>query len=566
MGRRRKRDEGLQRIQLVRKENRRSPTEAEKAKALTDFWSFVDLIDFKGGRAAFSKCHKEMIAEYEQAHDECDRTLTIMPRGHLKSTLLSVAKRLHRIYQNPNIRIFVGTATKALATAFIREIQSYLEDPWLQEHVWNSRPHITGPLIPTMDRMGKGRRTVTRTIKMEGDWDDRKVVWRTDAIQVIRPAKLKEPTLVAGSVCSQATGFHFDEIIFDDIVTFENSDTPEKKERILSWTNDIESVLDPPYIDSWLEDVLPAKARYLARVGGIVDCVGTRYYSDDYWSFLIAEKDELEYTVYEKNIYVNGVDNKDGYLWPEKWNAKLENLTRKRMTEARFASQYLNQVLEETLRVLNLDKVNWLHASQYVRCGINRYRIHTKTVNGENYPIIQPIMCVDPAAGIEEGNDMTAICVGGRDQYGNLIICELRAGRWTGSDIIKQTFEVAKKWGLRAFYLETVGAFKHLTTLYRNSFQQYGPIGIIEFRPVGKKELRIAQTLEPYFRNGMVYMPGFIKSQSHIVDTFTFFPKIGYPDDPPDAMQMVAEKSTPPKIKTPTIRYKADPEYGGQQW
>jgi hypothetical protein len=74
---------------------------------------------------------------------------------------------------------------------------------------------------------------------------DKKIVWKGDSLQVLRSVILKEPTLHAGSVGAPNTGFHYDLAIYDDLVTFDNADTPEKSQRIIDWVSDMESVIDP---------------------------------------------------------------------------------------------------------------------------------------------------------------------------------------------------------------------------------------------------------------------------------------------------------------------------------
>src|SRR5512141_1086420 len=172
------------------REERVIPPYNQKVRALFDFWEFVDLIQFRGGKKAFAQCHYELIT-WADTHGK-DRELILMPRGHLKSTIMSVARKLWRIYQNPNVRIYVGTSTRFLATAFVRQIKQYLEDPFLQEYVWNDRPHIDGRLVPLMDRTSRSRRNDL------GDTEaaDKKVVWRADAIQVVRSDIMSEPTVV----------------------------------------------------------------------------------------------------------------------------------------------------------------------------------------------------------------------------------------------------------------------------------------------------------------------------------------------------------------------------------
>ena len=92
---------------------------------------------------------------------------------NLKTTIITVLDVLHSIYVNPNIRIYVGCSGKALSKAIMREVTATLTDPWLQENIWNDRPHIEGRLIPLMDKTAQKRRNYVQNDDLEfSEWDE----------------------------------------------------------------------------------------------------------------------------------------------------------------------------------------------------------------------------------------------------------------------------------------------------------------------------------------------------------------------------------------------------------
>ena len=96
-----------------------APSYDDKVEAIFQFWKFLDVIEFKGGVSNFDPVfHRELadflIAAQETHHAADRRRLILVARGHLKSTLCTVAYVLWRIYRNPNTRICVATATKAI--------------------------------------------------------------------------------------------------------------------------------------------------------------------------------------------------------------------------------------------------------------------------------------------------------------------------------------------------------------------------------------------------------------------------------------------------------------------
>lgn len=549
---------------------RHVPTREEKIRALWDFWTFIDIINFHGGSLAFSDCHRETV-EWRHRPDAKFRQLILEARGMLKSTLYCVAYVLWRIYQNPNIRMFVGTESLKLSKSFIREIESYLTDEFLQENVWNSRPHVDGPLIPTMDSLGKSRRSLIRDISAEfGDEfatgaaaASQKKVWRAEAIQVVRSRALKEPTVVAGSVGQTATGMHFDEIVFDDIHTFKNCSSAAQIEKVYSWIYDMESVLDPPTADVELVNrfysVMPntfANVGRWAISGGRVTVLGTRYDEEDYYGHILRNKEALGFEVHERNIYANGVDNSDGYRWPEKWNEELETRTLAQFQTrlgsagvARFYSQYLGKIVNEETQILKWDNVQWIRPGSVVLDGPNRF-VRIFNTDGTVQAEFRPRMCIDPTSTDSKTSDFCAIAVGGVYEGKFYIIDfwmkQTKVGTW-----LAKMWEFVYKWNLFDAVIEMVGGFKVLEftiqEMIRNNPDKYRPISIHSYNPPTNssegKHVRIEATLSPLLDNGMLYMPMSVSQNSDLRTQFQFFGKATTKDDGPDVISILYENA-----------------------
>lgn len=557
-----------------RSDIRRVPTWEEKIEAIYDYWKFIDILSFQGGSHNFGDCHRELVA-WSENHGAL-KELILMPRGHLKSTLMTVGKTLHRIYQNPNIRIFVGTATKELATSFVREVKTYLEDQWLQDHIWNDRPHILGRLIPTMDRVGRQRR---RDIYFDIDVDetgtqteaeDKKIVWRGTAIQVLRDQILKEPTVTVGAVGVQPTGFHFDELKLDDVVNYDNV-TEKGRDKVVSWVNDLISVLDDPFIDADLEDQLReiknlpgGIAEQLSIVGGKITACGTRYDRDDWYGGIIQGifENTSKWAAYQRNIYKDGHTRESGYLWHERWNIDVEMDKRSELTAVRFASQYLNEIVAAEEQILNPDRIKYFAPFQVKLLDTGMVEIR---LSDDDVALIHPIIVVDPAAAVGEKADFTAVICGGRDKHGRVFVLDGAVGRWKSEESLKIIFKFADKWKRRRVFVEAVGGFKHYSEYIRSSFDRFRPISVQDFKPQGKKEVRIANALEPLFTNGMIYFASYIIGNSdEIRDQLLLFPRPTIHDDFPDALAAMAEISKPPKQRPVNkLRKQINNRYGG---
>jgi hypothetical protein len=510
------------------------------------------------------------------------------------STILSVLWTLWRIYQNPNIRIFVGTEGLKLSKAFIREIEQYLVDDFNKEYVWNARPHIPGPLIPDMDSLGKSRRSIIRDVSSEfgeaitlSESKTTKKVWRAEAIQVVRTRTLKEPTVTAGSVGQTSTGFHFDEVIFDDVHTFDNCSSETKIEKVFSWIYDIESVLDLPYVDIELVEALSQClgnnfkfARKWCVSGGRMSVIGTRYDDADYYGHILDNLESLNFSAYERSIYINGVDSSDGYLWPQMWNEEVEKqkkaqfITKHGATGlARYYSQYHNKIVNLEDAVLDWRKVNFIQP-QFVRLDDDKF-VSIFRPDGTLLAEFRPILVIDPTSTAGKKSDFCAMAVGGVVNH-TMYIIDFWMKKERPEVWIEKMWELVEKWNLHSVTIELVGGFKVLEfTINRMWVQEpdkYRPISIKTYSPgqseQGKLE-RIETLLSPVVHNSLLYLPLHCSRDEELRKQFQFFGRETSKDDGPDVLAILKEvysqSKRPSKVKSNIIRV-VNSRWGGIEY
>jgi predicted phage terminase large subunit-like protein len=542
-------------------------------EAYNDIWAFADLIQFRGGRTKFGQVHRELaefLTEPQRVEsDENRRRLILMPRGHLKSTVSSVLYTLWRIYRNPDIRILVGTNIKRLGRAFIRELRQYFENGELQRTVWNCRPHVEGPLVPALSAADRRKRNSRRNNDFTGEEDinfadDSKLIWSMEALQVLRPAILKEPTVMIASVGTTVTGDHYDLLILDDVVDFDNSSTESKADSILDWTRDLESVLDPRQeVVFELSETL----RLVDNVGDEAVILGTRYYEWDYYQYCIDEAPILGIKTFIRNIYKNGVDDSGGYLWHEKFNAStLERIRRRINNSQRFSSQYLNTIIASDDATFSVDKVRWFQSGNVHHTPDNTWEI---VRNGEPTRRVKPILFIDPAATVSSTSDFTVLTVAGYSESKELIILDIDNGRYSPTEVCERLFALCDKWQLNSVTVEMVGGFK----LYEHVIREYMKrtsklIGIRDYRPLNKlhKKARIEAWLQPLFDNQMVYAADILATNMEFRNELTTFPRCKH-DDVLDTLAAIAEIASPVRKKgtrnASTPRRQVNTRWGG---
>jgi predicted phage terminase large subunit-like protein len=511
--------------------------------------AFAELIKFHGGWGSFGECHSELVdfvttpqvneaAQQKLAYqgDEAEahlRRLILMPRGHLKSTIGTILYTLWRIYRNPNIRILVACHKQELSYAFIRALRSQFENPEL-ESVWNKRPHITGALLPKLQA-----KTRDRNFNIETDAEDRKVIWNNVALQVIRDIKAPEPTVLAASVGASVTGQHYDLVIFDDLINFDNVESESKKHRVEEWIQDIESVLNPPQVT-----VVKGKDGFSIPeiLGGELIVTGTRYAVDDYYGQIIERQEEIGFKVHSRNIYKNGKDNTDGYLWHEKYNERLISSLQARLSPRRFASQYLNTVYEKDHALLNPNAIQVIADDDVFT---NQGRLCVRLASGR-IEILNQIIAVDPAFSTSKTSDDCAILVGGKLSDGRLVLADASCDRMIAAEVVAKVIEFATKYNAFRLYYEENGVGKLVPELFKGDSATVDGRRIIcnghyEQR---NKESKIQGVLELPINSGKLLITQRVRNNEYIWKQLVNYPAVRH-DDFLDGLVTLYEYSVP---------------------
>lgn len=477
-----------------------------RKKSLYDLWEFMDLISFHGGTASFDPIHKKLVYflsapqlpdKYrKQPREHYLKRFVMMHRSGFKSTII-VAYTLWRIYRNPNIRVLYNSCDKALSQAFLREITQYLEDSELQENVWNNRPHIKGvlvPIVPADKRLGRQQYDKD----MYASIIAQKTIWTQDAIQVIRPEILKEPTVSVTSANRADTGMHYDLIVNDDLVNFMNSSSRDKAQKVFIQAADMLSVLDP---------FKESKAGTLTeQLGREIIVTGTPYYRWDYNVYLHDNADRLGYTKFIHNIYVNGIDSSDGYTCPTRFNDEYVKTLRFEIIQARgmkaWAAQYLLKTLDDERTVFTENTVVKLPSTSIKIQPGGAARI---TIDGDVYDI-RLYSALDPACSDSPTANHSALVIGNILPTGDLVIVGGFKEKHTPNKLIKRCYSI---WGQYGVYRASVEVPPGLGINLLELFTLLRPgstrILLAPYLPRGDKNSRIVYALDPFIGKNTPY-------------------------------------------------------------
>jgi len=219
--------------------------------------------------------------------EENQYSLVLAPRGHGKSTILTVSFTLYRILGDPETRALIVSNTAEQASAFLREIKKHLEN---------------NPAI--VNRFGDLK---------SSPWTESQLLLAS------RLSPAKEATVTAMGIMGPVIGRHYDLVVLDDVVDEDNARSGTMRERTFTW---------------YYKELLPTLEPH-----GKLSIIGTRYHHDDLYGRLIkAGITPLR----EKAITVrNGCEKA---LWEEKFPLELLRKKREETGPAIFNAQYQNDV------------------------------------------------------------------------------------------------------------------------------------------------------------------------------------------------------------------------------
>jgi len=407
--------------------------------------------------------------------------LTLMPRGTFKTTIALEAFAIQQIILNPNIRILITTENFSNSKFYLSKIKKTFESNELLKSLYGDFVATTG--------------------------------WREDFITVSqRTSTAKEPTIMCGGVDKTITGFHYDLVIADDLVTPNNIGTIDQINKVINYYKDFNNLLDK------------------TKVCRVV-MIGTRWNFNDLYQHII----DNEYMNF--NILIRQAHKPDGSL---------------------FFPKILPQVELDRLR---LSLGNYLYSCNYENNPVDKDHAKFKQEWIKYYP--KDLECprteelniyttVDPAISERIEGDFSGIVTVGVDSENNKYVLETKRLKVNPFELINEIFEVYKRWKPLAVGIEMSVFQKTLKYWMMQEMQKRNLyIPITELKSDSKsKEYRIS-ALQPIVEFGSIY---FNKNQVELIDEILTFPIMKHDDLIDPLAYQVAMWSPPIKRVVRTIK------------
>lgn len=349
----------------------------------------------------------------------CKDSMLFYPRSSYKSTL-NIIDAVQWIICVPDIRILVLTGEFKLAKAFVRELKQYFT-------VRDENPTLFQKLFPEF-------------CIVSGTQDD-----DTKFACPMRVIDQKEPTVMANSIAANLSGWHFDLIKCDDVVTDENSRTQDAR---ISLQTKFDT--DREMLDTW----------------GYLDIVGTRYSMDDLYGETIKRQSEENpirilcsasmtplkgfETIPLRELTEDQVD----LLFPEKLSFKVLR-TKLLKNETVFRCQQLNQPVAVSSVTFDIDELR-----------ANMIQALAVPSGGAVYVL------VDWApSGNSDGDCCAAVRI---TADGKAFVLEIIKGRWKPTEKAFQIVNFIRKWSPLCTCIEKSNGAELLEMALTEAAMRYG--------------------------------------------------------------------------------------------
>jgi predicted phage terminase large subunit-like protein len=424
-----------------------------------------------------------------------------MPRGHLKSSVVTVGLTLQQIAKDPKVRILIVSATYDMAVNFVGQIQKILQ-----------RNKKFKDLFGIMDKNSSQWRQDRFTVAAADE----------EVIEGISYEK-KEPTVTAMGVGGNLVSTHFDLIILDDVVNRDNVSTKEQIDKVITFYKDVLDLRDSD------------ATRFIV--------IGTRWHDADLYGWLMDPKnpESNQVEVYIRQAVSNPRIVREGFnyqiqgddiLFPQKFSIESLQSLLDSKGPYEFAAQYLNRMTDDESATF---RKSWF-----------RY-YDPDDLKGR---ILNTYVMVDPAISQNEDADYTAMVVVSMDEFSKVFVREIVRERLTPIEIIDRLFLLDERWRPRSVGIESVAFQKSLQYYINEECRKRGHyLPMTEIRPESQesKEQRI-RGLQPYYARGDVFHPTHVPNIDYFEDELLRFPR-GKNDDTIDALAYFPQLAFTPKKK-----------------
>lgn len=409
--------------------------------------------------------------------------LSLMPRGHLKTSVGTVGGTIQRVLKDWNRTNLIVNESSGNSEAMLREIRSHAES--------NRRFRtLYGKYIPKD----------TRSVR----WNDHQLDFERDRID-------RMPTIASGGMTGALTSQHYNHITFDDPISEEAAGSEKIMKDAIGRLRAQQALLVKPEEDTILYN-------------------GTRWTFADVYAWVVK--------VFPLRIakFIRSVIEEDQILWPERFTPEILAEMREAMGEYKWSCLMMNNPRNETVQDFNVRDIRWWRWYDSNETKIDLLNRDQNVIDSWEISDLDITVALDPAPAEFTDSDRNAIVVTGITPRAQCVVLETWAERCTPQAVLAKLSEVKRRWDPRVFGIEGVAyqkTFKYFLKQHGLDRGEY--FNIDELRSQNKNhKVRQIRSLQPIAAGGRLYL---YPTQHILRDELSDFP-MGEHDDVADALAM----------------------------
>jgi hypothetical protein len=421
--------------------------EAIRAEALRDLYFFAH------GILGYNGLQPHVVGPLANfiSYNESKVRLSLMPRGHHKTTIATIADSLRVTLANPaEENVLVVNEIHDNAVDIVSEILSHLKD--------NPLLRVLFPGVIPDKFAGPGV-----------DWS------ATRGASLVPRTGKKDPSFLAAGINTAVTSKHFSRLKLDDLVGFEAYKSPAAL----------------TYAKRWVDNITPLT---MGPDDTVIDFVGTRWALNDLYRYL------MDLYGASMSVFRRGMTENGKAIWPEKFTSAT--IAQLQKTPDVYYAQYDNNPLNEASLDFDISRLGtWWQEGPNAVYDYNGDRVSTPIRD------LTRLIAVDPNSGSKTSKDEAGLTVTGVDSNDCRLCLEDASGYFSPEGLLDAALDLVEKWGVGTIGVEKAG--QQTTEFWlRKAARKRGLF--VRIVPLShgnqNKQSRILKALQPLVAAGQIFL------------------------------------------------------------
>ena len=461
-----------------------------RERAKSDFWFFQHHV--VGNKDTLNPLHLDLCEKFQRRYRK-SFTLWLLPRFHLKTSIITVAGTLWIMINNPHTRNLIANATLSVAIDILADIRNVVETGEVFRWLF---PEYCVDLAP---------KTLRNRCK-----------WLTDRLDFpcSKYAGRKEGNVECMGAEASRVSKHYDYLWLDDTINDVNTATKEYRDKM----------------DKWRRNVLQLRH----DLASPIHQVGTRWHFDDGYARQIKTEKERRKAakdagksvkpylwIYHRQVVEEVEDGSGetiaGYdnvrpIWPERFDGAAIDRLREDNGSYIFSCQFMNNPVPEEDAIFKITDIN----------EADEYDIPEGRVN---------FISCDVAVEESVAGDWWVITCAGFDSDGNMYVREIVRDKLLTSSFLQHVVRMTKKWNAVKVSVETTAFQNTLYKVYKRLTSQTGfNIPWVEIKRGTKTKRARILGLQPRVERGDFYYEKGIRNADWMIEEMTTYPRSAHDD------------------------------------